>query len=112
MRKDNSFKMGFYCLQYALQFFMATYNDDNFSHAGKAGKRYASKLKWYFLDFASNPKLPSYVMDDFRKEMGGDIFFHENLSRICLTLPIEQKLMYEKAMEASGAGKTVIIEIL
>jgi hypothetical protein len=106
---DNSFRKAFYHLKMAEYYYEDTVREDTQSIAGKFAKKCVEKIKWLLMEFKTHPMLPRYAMDDWQKELDGDIMFHEAISRKCMLLSDKQKAAMESALDCLISGEKLTL---
>ena len=111
MTKDNSFRKAFYYLKNAEIFFEDVVRENPGKVAGAVSKRFVEKIQWMFRDFKTDPRLPSYALDDFATEFKGDVLFFESLSSKCLNLTEAQREVLESVVDDFILGIKVTVQI-
>lgn len=106
---DNSFRKAFYHLKMAEYYYEDTVREDPRTVAGKFAKKCVEKIKWLFLEFVTHPMLPRYAMGEWKKEMNGDIMFHEAISRKCMLLSDKQKSAIEGILDSLISGEEITV---
>jgi len=111
VEKDNSFRKAFYHLQMSTIYFEDVTRESSNSIAGKLSKNYIQKLNWIKTDFKTTPQLPKYAIEDFQKDLNGDIMFHESISRKALGLSEKQKATLEHLIDCLIIGEEITVKI-
>lgn len=107
MDKNNSLRKAFYHLKMAGEYFEDVSRESPNTLAGKLSKIYTRRVKWMENDFKANPQLPRFATEDFKKDINGDILFHESISQKCLQLSVSQKESLEQLIDELLKGETI-----
>ena len=99
-KKNSSFRIGFYHLKMALEYFLDFKRENPNTHGGKAAKVIANKIQWCFDDFKSNPNFPKSTQNIFSLEMEQEVLLTDSISRMSLELDLKGKESLEKILEA------------
>ena len=112
MDKNNSLRKAFYHLKMSKEYFEDVAREVPNTLAGKLSEVYRKRLKWIELDFKANPTLPRFAANDFKRDLSGDIMFHESISSKCLQLSESQKEGVENLIDSllKGEKLTAVIE--
>jgi hypothetical protein len=73
---------------------------------------YIKRCRFMFDSFRQCPSMQGVDLSQFKKELNGDIMFHEEISSLCLKLPEEQKQSVVELLQSllNGEKVTVVLQ--
>lgn len=106
---DNSFRKAIHYLKLSLVYFEDVLREMPNTTAGKISRTSAQRINWLFLNFASNPNLPQYAIDEFKKEVNADPLIFESVPELWHKLNAEQKTAFENMLISVIAGEKITV---
>ena len=106
---DNSFRKAFHHLKLSLVYFEDVMREMPNQIAGKISKTAVNKINWLFLNFNSNPQLPRYAVDEFKREINTDPMVLESVPELWHKLNTAQKITLENILTSVISGERITV---